>query len=126
MRDTEFFQHLINTLLSGITIKLGDRFEHREQVIPYGQAPEDGGLLRQVSDPFASPMMHSKPTDVFTIKQDGALVAPDEAADHIEAGGFSSAVWTEQANDFAAADTDIDIIDNRRSAKLLDQALGSK
>ena len=105
---------------------MGSEMCIRDRVIPYGQAPEDGGLLRQVSDPFASPMMHSKPTDVFTIKQDGALVAPDEAADHIEAGGFPGAVWTEQTNDFAATDTDINVIDNFCLAKLLDQALGGK
>ena len=126
MRDSEFFQHLINALLSGVAIKFGDRFEHREQVIPYGETPKDGGLLGQVSDSFPSPLMHREPTDVFAIEQDGTLVAPDEAADHIEAGGFPSAVWTKQTNDFAAADTDIDIIDNFCPAKLLDQALGGK
>ena len=126
MRDAEFFQHLINALLSGIAIKFGDCFEHREQVIPYGEAPEDGGLLRQISDSLPSPLMHWEPTDVFAIEQDTALVAPDEAADHIEAGGFPGAVWTEQTNDFAAADTDINVIDNFCPAKLLDQALGGK
>ena len=70
--------------------------------------------------------MHGEPADVLTIEKNSALVAADEAADHVKAGGFPSSVWTKQANDFTTADSDIDIINNRGSAKLLDQALGGE
>jgi len=126
MGDTESFQHFISTLLTDITVKVRGRFEYRQQVIPYREAPEDGGFLRQVSDPFASPLMHREPADVLTIEKDSALVTADEAADHVEAGGFPGSVWAKQANDFAAADSDIDIINNRSSAKPLNQALGGE
>jgi len=126
MGDTESFQHFISALLTDITVKVRDRFEYRQQVVPYRETPENGGFLRQVSDPFASPLMHREPADVLTIEQDSALVAADEAANHVEAGGFPGSVWTKQANDFAAADSDIDIINNRSSAKPLNQALGGE
>ena len=126
MGNAKLLEHFVDALMPGVPVESRNGFEYCEQIIPHRKAAKDGGFLGQISDTFARTPVHGKPADILTIEQNGAPIPTDEAADHIEASGFPSAVWTEQADDLAAADCDINIVNDCGSAKLLDQALSGE
>ena len=69
--------------------------------------------------------MHGPPGDDLFIKLDVALIRANEARDHVEGSGFSRAVWTEQANDFAGCEFDTYIVDDAPLFINLDQVVGT-
>ena len=57
-------------------------------------------------------IVYRKLGHVLLVEQDPAAVRLDQTNDHVETGGFSGAIRTEQADDLALADLDRDIFDN--------------
>ncbi|MNP56085.1 hypothetical protein D3C76_1507820 [compost metagenome] len=53
--------------------------------------------------------MQWQKTDVFIINDNVASIARDNPDHHIKGGGFTRAVWTQQANDFAGVHGQTDI-----------------
>ena len=57
-------------------------------------------------------IMYRKLGYVLLIEQNSATVRLNQTNDHVETGGFSGAIRTEQADDLALADLDRDVLHN--------------
>ena len=88
----------------------GERLQNGEEVFLDGEFAEDGGLLRQVGDAEAGALVHGAVGDVFAIEEDAAGVGTDESDDDVKAGGFARAVGAEEADYFALADVERNIV----------------
>ena len=94
MFDAELLEEFFATVAAfGAVEWLG--FEDGHDIFLDGHFTKDGLLLGEVSHSHAGPPIHWKAGNVFAVKDDSAAVWLDQAHNHIEAGGFSSAVWTE-------------------------------
>ena len=62
----------------------------------------------------------------MAVEANGAGVCGDEAGDHVERGGFASAVGAEEADDFTGLDGDGDAIDDGAPAIGFAKSLGVK
>src|SRR5690606_35144209 len=109
--DVEFLQQLLQALLTFLARQVAARFEDCHDVVGDAQAPEDAGFLRQVANPGAGTTVHRQAGDVAIIDTDAAAVRRQQADNHVEAGGLAGAVRAEQADDFAGANLDRDILD---------------
>ena len=65
---------------------------------------------------MAGALVHGLAGDLFSLKADAAVVWADEASDHVEGGGFTGTVWSEEADDFAGVDAQADFIDDLPTA----------
>ena len=70
-------------------------FEDRHDIFLDGHFAKDGLFLGEVTHSHAGATIHGKAGNVFAVKDDAATVWLDQAHDHVEAGGFSGAVWAE-------------------------------
>ena len=101
-------------------------FDNGQEVLLDGESLKDAGLLGEVAHAALGAFVHGQVGDVFAGEVDGAAIGGEHADDHAEAGGFSGAVSTEEADDFAAADAEADVVDDHAATEAFDQVLGSE
>ncbi len=99
-----------------------EKLEDDLQVLSNSQLAEDTFVLRQISQSLSSSAVKRPVCDVGAIEEDLSLGGRDESAGDAKRGGFSGAVGSEQADDFAGFDNKIDPIDGPFSRVVLDQA----
>ncbi len=93
------------------------RFQHRQDVVFDRQLAEDRRLLRQVADPeVPRPKVHRNIGDILVVDDYPAGVGGNEADNDVKAGGFSGAVGTQQADNFALFYVEADAVDDPASA----------
>jgi len=68
--------------------------------------------LGQVADAHLGAFVHGEVGDGGVIEGDFAGIWPDETDDHIEGGGFAGAIGAEEADNFAGAHGEGDILDD--------------
>ena len=69
--------------------------------------------------------MHGQRRQVLAVEADLALVAGDQADDHVEGGGLAGAVRAQQADHFAAADLQRNVLDHLAGLVALVSVLGA-
>ena len=77
----------------------------------------DRVVLENVSDPA---LLGRPVGDVHSVKQDTPALRLDEPADEAERGGLAAAGWPDNDNEFAVADGQIEALDSRHLAAIVD------
>jgi len=68
-------------------------------------------------------LMRPESGDVFAVEPDGAGGGPDEAGQKVEAGRLARAIRTDQADDLALRNAEIDTVDGGESAEVPGETL---
>src|SRR5438309_1615992 len=97
-----------------------DRHEH---VLQRREPREDSSQLKCPADPELIDSVGSKPVDGLRLEADRALVAGDEAGDHVEDGGLARAVGSDQPSDAAGLDGDRALVHRDDAAESLRQVV---
>jgi hypothetical protein len=74
----------------------------------------------------AGALVHGPVGDIGAVQEDSSLRGRNQTAGHAEAGAFPSTVWTEQADDFALIDGEIDTIDSAFARVVLDESFAGE
>src|SRR5436190_746477 len=101
--DVEFGEQLLEPLLAGPSVGLGD-LEHGHDVLADGEAAEDRGLLRQVTEAEDRAAIHGEAGNVLAVEQDSARIRLHQPHDRIEARRLAGPVGPQQAEHLAAVD----------------------
>ena len=88
-----------------------------EEVLLDRQLSEDRRLLGEVADSLAATPVHGQVGDVGAVEEDPALVGGEEADHHVEGGGLPRPVRAQEADDFAALDVHVHVVDDLPGAK---------
>src|SRR5690606_21389447 len=105
--DLQFVQQRLELFLDlgfrqGLAVGVDLQFEHGADVLLDGQAPEYRGVLRQVRQAHARPLVDGHGGDRGVVDLDAARIGGHEADDHVEAGGLAGPVGAQQPHDLAA------------------------
>ena len=103
-----------------------DDFEHRADILLDGEAAEDRGFLRQITDAEPRALIHRQFRDVVAVELDRAAIRLDQAGDHVEHGGLAGAVRAQQADGFATAHIDADAAHDLARAETFFHAMHSQ
>src|SRR5690606_17535289 len=98
--------------------------EDRHEVVPDRHAAERARLLRQVAQPEARAPVHGQARDVLTAQPDRACVGPHEPHDHVEARRLPRAVRTQERDDLAAAQLEVEPVHDLAPTVALREAAG--
>src|SRR5262245_25933862 len=120
--DLELLQQRVEVGLAAAAVRL-HHFEHGADVVLDIEAAKDRGLLRQVADAEARPLVHGQMGDVVAIELDLAAVGLDQPGDHVEGRGLAGAVRPQQTDRLAAPHVDVDAVDHPAAAVRLFQAV---
>src|SRR5260370_585947 len=78
-----------------------ERLQDRHDVLLDGQFSEDGFLLGKVTHSHTSSPMHRKPCHVTILKINSTTVGPYQTHYKIKRGGFTRAIWSQNADNLA-------------------------
>ena len=92
------------------------QLDHGHDVLLHRHAPENGGLLRKVTEAHPRTLVHGLGGDLLAVQPDGALIGGDQAGDHVEAGRLAGAVRAEESLHLAPAKTQGYALDHRTAA----------
>jgi hypothetical protein len=109
--DTELFHELLG-LIFPLLFRIGLSLHDGKDVIPDCESAENGLFLRQIAHAEAGTLEHGLVSSVFAIKIDFATIRLYKTDDHVKGGSLTCPVWSEQANDLARFDFDIDSVDD--------------
>src|SRR5690606_19767380 len=98
----------------------------REDVVLDAQLAEYRGLLREIAEAEAGPVVHRQVGEVAVIEQDSSAVAADQADQHVEGGRLAGAVRPEQADDLAAFQAKGNALDDFPELEALVQSFGAQ
>ena len=107
----KFFQQLFSPPLNVIGRNVL-QFEYGFDIFDDAQLAEDRGLLRQVRDTELGAFVDGQMGYCLSVEMYLAAITGDQSDYHVEAGGFSCTVGAEQADDFATADFDRNIVND--------------
>src|ERR1700732_756556 len=100
-----------------------ERLQDRHDVLFDGYLSEDGFLLGKVTHSHTSSPMHRKPRHVTILKINSTTIGPNQTDYKIKRSGFTSAIWSQKADDLAFVHMDINSIHDRSAAIDLDQLI---
>ena len=115
MLDAEFLEQLFKSPLFFIRFQL-QQFHHREQVFLDSQFPENRSFLSKIAKTGPCTKMHRIAGDVDLIELDATFIRAEHPGDHVEGGGLSSTIRTQQTNDLASRNFQTDFFDGVSSA----------
>src|SRR5260370_36241740 len=98
-----------------------ERLQDRHDVLLDGQFSEDGFLLGKVTHSHTSSPMHRKRCHVTILKINSTTVGPHQTYYKIKRGGFTSAIWSQKADNLSLVHMDINSISDRPAAIDLNQ-----
>ena len=101
LMEVELIEKVLQTLQSLFLCELLGHLHHGHDVVLHGHVTEHGSLLRKVADTLLRTLEHRQLGDVLVIQVDLAGIRNDEAGDHVETGGLSRSIRTEEAHDLA-------------------------
>ena len=122
MADVEFLEQGFETVPARLPVEVLARFENGENVLFNAQGAENRRVLGQIGQTMDGAAVDRQRSDLVAVDEHVAGVGSDQPDHHVEAGGLAGAVGTEQADDFAAADAQRDIVHHLASPVTLDQA----
>ena len=103
-------------MVSLFRVEVLTSFENGEEVVGDAEFSEDGFFLGEVAHAVACSFVHGLVCDVFILEADATVIRAHKAGDHVEGGGFSGAIWSEEADDFSRFDSESDFIDDAAAA----------
>ena len=115
MLDAEFLEQLFKSPLFFIRFQL-QQFHHREQVFLDSQFPEYRSFLSKIAKTGPGTKMHRITSDVDLIELDATFIRAEYPGDHVEGGGLSSTIRTQQTNDLAPRNFQTDFFDGVSSS----------
>jgi len=96
------------------------------QVLPDSGLEEDRVLLGKIGDPQAGPVRCRARGNVPAVEVDPAVLGSDQADDHLESRRLAGPVSSQEPDDFAGLDTDIDAGDDQAPAVAFGEFLGAE
>jgi hypothetical protein len=87
-----------------------DIFDHRE-------GREQPDVLESTGDSHAGALVHFLPGEVLTGQMNGAGARWIDSGDEVENSGFARAIWSDQSDQLALIDGEVDGIEDSQSAK---------
>ena len=120
--DIELFEQGLEPVKARLPVEVLARLEYGENVVLDAQGAKDRGFLGQVRQAMGGAAMDRQRSDVSAVDADFACFGPNQTDHHVETGGLAGAVGPEQADDFAAADAQRDVVHHLASPVALDQA----
>lgn len=112
MLNVKLLHQLFRPVFTLLVAQVVANLQYRHQVIVNAQAAEYGGLLRQIADSATRARVQGQQADIFIIDDNVAGVARYDTNDHIERGGFTGTVRTEQTNNLARIHGQADVFYN--------------
>jgi hypothetical protein len=119
--DAEFFEERVQIVLPSLPVRLDD-LQDGADVLLHRQPAEDRCLLGQVADAEAGALVHRKARHVVPVDLDRSGVDADQPGDHVEDGGLARAVRSEEADGFAAAKRQRNVLHNHPALEGAPQA----
>ncbi len=123
--DVEIVQQCVQLVADHVGIAVVE-LQHRLHVLADRQAPEDGGLLRQVGKAEPGAAVHRHVGEPRVVQVELAAVHRHQADHHVEAGGLARTVGPEQPDHLAAADPKGNVFHHDARAIALLQAIGAQ
>ena len=118
MGDVQVAQQVIQTVRDVVGI-LVVQFEHRADIVRHGQAAEYGHLLWQIAQAKQCAAMDRHVGEPPPVEMELAPIHRHEPDHHVEAGRFTRAIGTQEADDLAAAHLQGHILDDGARAVAL-------
>ena len=94
------------------------QMQAEQHVLQAGQLLKQRGELKRAHQPALDDLMRPESADVFAVEPDGAGGGSDEAGQQVEAGRLARAIRTDQADDLALRNAEIDTVDGGESAEV--------
>src|SRR5262249_59739009 len=79
---------------------------------------EERGELKRPDETAGGDLVRPKPGDVLAVEDDRAGGGPQEAAQEIEAGRLAGAVGSDEADDLAFLDGEVDVVARGQAAEV--------
>src|SRR5262249_38138750 len=95
----------------------GVQMQPQQDVVEGGHLLEERRELKRAHEPARGDLMRSQARDVFAVEDDRATGGPQETAQEIEAGRLPGPIGTDQPDDFALVDTELDVVDRGQAAE---------
>ena len=87
--------------------------EDQLKVLPHREVPEDGRLLGEIANAETGPAVDRQGRQFPGIDRHRSRIGLDKPDDHVECGGFSRTVRTEQPDDLAHVDVEVNFRNHR-------------
>src|SRR6266542_3388379 len=111
MADTEHFHQSVSSFLLVCGTEI-ESLQDCPQIVFHRKATKDGRFLRQITDAGARPLINRRAGQIVVIQKNAPFVRLYQANHHMKRRGFTCAVGTKQANDFAAFHFQINAVDD--------------
>ncbi len=106
-----------------LLLRHAERLEDADEVLPHREAPEDGGLLREVADAEPGPAVHRERGEVHVTEEHAPLLRDDEPHHHVERGGLPRAVRAEEPDHLTGRHVEGDVVHDPPAAVGLHEPL---
>ena len=113
MANVELAQERVEPRMAFGAGEIAAGFKHGQNVLGNRELAEHGSLLWEITDPCPGSFVHGRHGQIVAIKEDTSGVTLDRADNHVETGGFASAVGAEQAHYATAAYLQGDVTHHR-------------
>ena len=120
--EPETVQQIIDALVRCLFRKI-EKARMQNQVLPHGQFGVERKSLGHETDPPAR--LDVAALDLLAEEQRGSFGRRQQTRQHLHRGRLAAAVGAEKAEDLAALDPEVDVIDRSESAESLGQAVAS-
>jgi len=123
VNQAELFNELTRLVEALFARKSPHRLEDRQKVVLDRQPLEDARLLREISHPQLSALVHGQGGHIASVEGDRALIGVDHTDCHPEGGGLAGSVSTQKTDDLSRLDMEAQMVDDGPSIVTLDQAV---
>ena len=97
--EVELVEQVLQTLLPFLLRELLRHLHHGHDVVLYAHMAEYRRLLGKVSDSLLRSLEHRQTSNLLIIKEYSSCIRNNQSRDHIETGGLSGSVRTQEAHD---------------------------
>ena len=117
MRKSDALQHRLGFLFAAWQRHLAAVDRRRQHVLEHGHVGERFRNLIGAADAEAAAVPRAHAGDVSAVEHDPAAAWRQHAGDHVEQGGLAGAVRSQNADDFARLDFEVDPVDDDEPAE---------
>ena len=89
-----------------------------QQVLVNGEIAEQLHVLKCATETDPHSLVRQKVRDLFFLKQDAAVIGLQEATDYVEERALTGAVGSQDADDLAGFDRDVDLVERSDSPEV--------
>ena len=113
---------LFRAVVAGLT----GHFQHCHNIVFHAQFAEHAGLLRQIADTSTGTLIHRKSCDLLIIDEDMTRIGYDQTCSHVERGGLTSTIRSQQSHNLSLSNIDVHIVHHRSLPITLHQSFGTQ